>query len=89
MTGPDGGNTTFFSPFPGQDFKNDRFPNFFGTSAAVPHMAAVAALMLEIDGDLPPRTVTKFLQQSAIDMDNPLTPSFDQDFDFKTGVGFV
>ncbi|AWM31964.1 T9SS type A sorting domain-containing protein [Hymenobacter nivis] len=89
VTGPDGGNTTFFPPFPGQDFEGDGFPNFFGTSAAAPHVAAVAALMLEVDGDLPPRTVTKFLQQSAVDMDNPLTPGFDRGFDFKTGVGFV
>ncbi|AMJ65500.1 T9SS type A sorting domain-containing protein [Hymenobacter sp. PAMC 26628] len=89
VTGPDGGNTTFFPPFPGQDFEGDGFPNFFGTSAAAPHVAAVAALMLEIDKNLPPRIVTKSLQQSAIDMDNPLTPGFDQGFDFKTGVGFV
>lgn len=89
VTGPDGGNTTFFPPFPGQDFENDGFPNFFGTSASAPHVAAVAALMLEIDNNLPPRTVTKSLQQSAIDMDNPLTPGFDQGFDFKTGMGFV
>lgn len=45
--------------------------------------------MLEVDGDLPPRTVTKFLQQSAIDMDNLLTPGSDQGFDFETGVGFI
>lgn len=89
VTGPDGGNTTFFPPFPGQDFENDGFPNFFGTSASAPHVAAVAALMLEVDGNLAPKAVTKFLQQSAIDMDNPLTPGFDTGFDFKTGVGFV
>ncbi|TPG65926.1 T9SS type A sorting domain-containing protein [Hymenobacter nivis] len=89
VTGPDGGNTTFFPPFPGQDFENDGFPNFFGTSAAAPHVAAVAALMLEVDDNLAPKAITKFLQQSAIDMDNPLTAGFDRGFDFKTGVGFV
>ena len=66
VTGPDGGNTTFFlsdssyddddgdglnSPFStfisGLDNPLDEYPNFFGTSASAPHVAAVAALMLD------------------------------------------
>ncbi|KYG05396.1 hypothetical protein BE21_40950 [Sorangium cellulosum] len=51
VTGPDGGNTTFFfAPItveiPGST-EPDQFPNFFGTSASAPHVAAVAALMLD------------------------------------------
>lgn len=51
VVGPDGGNSTFFlAPIPFEvpgTSEPDEFPNFFGTSASAPHVAAVAALMYD------------------------------------------
>lgn len=91
LTGPDGGNTTFFPNYAGADYDHDGFPNFFGTSASAPHVAAVAALLLDtpIGKYLPPLVLRGLLQATALDMDNPATPNFDKGFDFRTGFGFV
>lgn len=86
ITGPDGGNNTFF----GNDYESDGFPNFFGTSASAPHSAALAALMTERSGNLISRDgILSIMQQTALDMDDPLTPEFDTGFDFRTGYGFI
>ncbi|MGE0182115.1 MAG: hypothetical protein AB7F91_14670 [Parvularculaceae bacterium] len=59
ITAPDGGNTSFFFSDTSRDdddgdgvFQSGEpgeFPNFFGTSAAAPHAAAVAAMMIDAE----------------------------------------
>lgn len=119
VTGPDGGNTSFFlsdssyddddgdginSPFStfisGLDQPGDEYPNFFGTSAGAPHVAAVAALMLEANPALTPADVRRILQQTA----RPITLRFTSarptitfpidevgpdGYDFDSGYGLV
>ncbi|MBC6481454.1 MAG: S8 family serine peptidase [Hormoscilla sp. GM7CHS1pb] len=81
IVAPDGTNTTFF----GRDSDKDGFPNFSGTSAAAPHAAAVAALMLEAaggSGRLTPSKIYSTLEKTAINMG---APGYDND----TGHGLI
>ncbi len=85
VSGPDGGNNTFF----GGDAEGDGFPNFFGTSASSPHVAGLVALMKQADSNLSPSQIKTILQNTALDMDDPFTVGFDEGFDFGTGFGLV
>ncbi len=71
----DRGNTTFFVADDLRD--DDTFPNFGGTSAAAPHAAAIAALMLDGaggPGSLTPDEVKQALKDTAFKHDlDPFT----------------
>jgi hypothetical protein len=75
MAAMDGANTTFF--FADSSVDSDTIPNFFGTSAAAPHAAAIAALVLDAAGGrgkVSPGQMRKILQDSAFAHD--LDPFF-------------
>jgi hypothetical protein len=75
----DGANTTFFVSDSAVDA--DTFPNFFGTSAAAPHAAAIAALVLDAaggPGSVKPKKMREVLQDSAFTHD--LDPYFSWGF---------
>lgn len=105
VTGPDGGNTTFFfslltATVPGST-EPDSFPNFFGTSAAAPHVAAIAALMIDERrqkqrAPLAPDAIYHILRESAKPIRfragraiGPFPIPHNEGFDFDSGYGFV
>jgi hypothetical protein len=88
LVAPDGVNTTW--NYAGSiDVESDGFPNIFGTSAAVAHAGAAAALLRDINPHLTPEAIYQALEGSAVDMDNPITAGFDVGFDFATGFGLI
>jgi hypothetical protein len=96
---PDGGNDTFLgftlanggptdSSTVAQCANNANFPNFFGTSAAAPHAASIAVLMLQADPALTPTQIYSIMQQSTAPMGVAPNPTAGT-YNFASGYGFV
>ena len=99
FVGPDGVNTSFFGfPIAGTMWsdsahtstvtgcQNDAaYNNFLGTSAATPHDAAVAALMLQANPALSPAQIVDALQSTALPMPVGANPTPD----YLSGYGFI
>jgi hypothetical protein len=73
IVAPDGGLTTFFY---GPSHR------FYGTSAAAPHAAGVAALILNLNPALGPDPIYSALESTTIDMATA-------GFDYNTGFGLI
>jgi len=91
-TSVDGGNTSFFGIDSGSD--PDLFPNFFGTSAAAPHLAGLAALLAEgydsltVEGGMTRSEMIATFDGVAIDVEDP-SAGAGTGVDLRTGKGFV
>jgi Subtilase family len=95
FVGPDGGNDTFLGyKIAASDdtstvtacLNNAGFPNFFGTSAAAPHVAGIAVLLLQADPSLTPAQIYTVLQQSAAPIGATPTAA---NPNYAAGYGFV
>lgn len=98
FVGPDGGNDTFLgftlanagvtgpsgllSTSIPECQNNPDYPNFFGTSAATPHAASIAALMQQANATVTPAQIFNALSLSALPMSGA-TPNF------FSGYGFI
>ena len=91
LVAPNGGNTTVTLGAQPAGFNDgDSYPNFFGTSAAAPHAAAVAALLIQarkkydLQTIVSPFDIRTLLQNTAGKF-----PNLGNAFNFTGGNGYV
>ncbi len=102
VVGPDGANDTFLGftlasegltgmlPTSITECQNiPSYPNFFGTSAATPHVASIAALMLQANSTLTPTVIYSALRTSALAMAGGVPNAASAVYNFNAGYGFV
>jgi len=93
FVGPDGGNDTFLGfTLASQNIPDNstiagcmndaKLPNFFGSSAATPHIASIAALFLQANPALTLTQLHDALSQTALPMGAPIP-------NYSSGYGFV
>lgn len=83
MSAPQAGNTSFF----GQDIPQDpdTLPNFFGTSAAAPNLAAVATLMRQLN----PQATRDSIYSALLASTTPLNGASANQWNAQGGFGMV
>ena len=86
ITMADGGNNTFF----GSDISSDAdtLPNFYGTSAAAPNAAAIAALLLQGSPTSTDAQIQAALESTAIDIQALAIGRPTHMIGVSTGVGY-
>lgn len=98
IVGTDGVDNTFFGQNLPPNLDSDSDPNFFGTSAAAPNVAAIAGLMLQADPSFSPSDVYDRLESTATDVTRRFnregdvvftTSSSGEGVDDWSGDGFV
>ncbi|GGA95416.1 S8 family serine peptidase [Puia dinghuensis] len=90
IVAPDGVFTSFFNPF-NETIPPGSYPQFFGTSAATPHAAGVAALMIDAQRlhTITPSQIKGVMESNTWGMVDPYTPGSATGFNFAAGYGLI